>query len=86
VPLMDQVTTVFVVPDTEAENGKESPARMLAVGGETETLMPVGGGGGWLFSAGLPPQPAKNGADKTRVRWNGIRICPQRQGDMNWSA
>ena len=37
VPVMDQVTAIFVVPDTEAENGKESPARMLAVGGETET-------------------------------------------------
>ena len=37
VPAMDQVTAVFVVPDTAAEKGKESPARMLAVGGETET-------------------------------------------------
>ena len=37
VPVMDQVTAVFVEPDTAAENGKESPARMLAIGGETET-------------------------------------------------
>jgi len=37
VPVMDQVTPVFVEPDTAAENGKESPARMLAIGGETET-------------------------------------------------
>ena len=37
VPVMDQVTAVFALPETTAENEKESPARMLAVGGETET-------------------------------------------------
>jgi hypothetical protein len=37
VPVIDQVTAVFAVPDTAAENGKESPTRMFAVGGETET-------------------------------------------------
>src|SRR6267142_3723387 len=75
VPVMDQVTAVFVVPDTAAENGKESPARMLAVGGETETWMPAGGGG-WLFGAELPAHPAKNSIDKRRLRWNGLRILP----------
>jgi hypothetical protein len=45
VPLTDQVTAMFVVPDTAAENANESPARMFAVEGDTVTVG-VGGGGG----------------------------------------
>ena len=44
-PLTDQVTAVFVVPDTVSLNWKVSPARMLAVEGETTTLIEDGGGG-----------------------------------------
>jgi hypothetical protein len=44
-PMIDQVTTVFVVPDTVSLNWKVSPARMLAVGGDTTTLIEDGGGG-----------------------------------------
>ena len=44
-PLTDQVTAVFVVPDTVSLNWNVSPARMLAVGGDTTTLIEDGGGG-----------------------------------------
>jgi len=44
-PLTDQVTAVFVVPDTVSLNWKVSPARMLAVEGDTTTLIEDGGGG-----------------------------------------
>ncbi len=44
-PPTDQVTAVFVVPDTVSLNWKVSPARMLAVGGDTTTLIEDGGGG-----------------------------------------
>jgi hypothetical protein len=38
-PLTDQVTAVFVVPDTVSLNWKVSPACMVAVGGDTTTLI-----------------------------------------------
>ena len=44
-PLTDQVTAVFVVPDTVSLNWKVSPARMVAVGGDTTTLIEDGGVG-----------------------------------------
>ena len=42
VPLTDQVTLVFELPETVAENCKESPARILAVEGVTVTVVEVG--------------------------------------------
>ena len=86
VPVMDQVTAVFVVPDTVAENGEESPARMLAVGGETETWMPAGGDGGWLFSAAVPPHPERNNVAKKMLRLNGLRIFIPTQGPLGLSV
>ena len=44
VPFTDQVTEVLVVPETVAEKRNEPPARMLAVEGETTTVMEGGGG------------------------------------------
>ena len=53
VPLTDQLTALLVVPDTATENGKVSPARILAVGGDTTTLTEDGGseGGGLVLRA-----------------------------------
>jgi len=72
--LTDQVTAVFVVPDTATENGKESPARMFAVGGDTTTVMEDGGGGCLVLRA-VPAQPAKDIASKTIPRWSNLRIA-----------
>lgn len=60
VPLTDQVTESFVVPETAAAKGKESPARMLALAGVTTTLIDGGGGGGGcLFPEVAAAQPVK---------------------------
>lgn len=69
--LTDHVTAVFCVPVTVAWKDKESPARTLAVEGETETVIDeVGGGvGEGVFVLELetvPAQPARQPARKTR--------------------
>jgi hypothetical protein len=85
VPVIDQVTAVFEVPETEAVNGKESPARMLAVVGETETCTPAGGGGGWPVGVEVPAHPAINTAARMTPKWNGLRMFVRKHGDMDFS-
>ena len=74
-PFTDQVTAVFVVPDTAALNEKESPARIFAVGGDTSTLIvDGGGGGGGLVPRVVAAQPAVDSDSKTLPRWSKLRI------------
>ena len=68
-PPTDQVTAVFAVPVTMALNGYDSPARMLAVAGVTETLMMLCAGGGLagaFVPETLPTQPEHMAANKSR--------------------
>ncbi len=75
VPLTDQLTAMLVVPDTATENGKVSPARILAVGGDTTTLTEDGGSeGGWLVLRAVPAQPETDMASNTILRWSNLRI------------
>lgn len=75
VPLTDQVTEVFVVPETAAVKGKESPARMFALGGVTATVIDGGGGGGGcLFREVAAAQPAKYRPNSATLRWSSLRI------------
>ena len=74
VPLTDQVTARFVVPETAAMNPKESPARMLAVAGDTTTLIEVGGGGGGLLLRVVAEQPAARSAARMPPSWSNLRI------------
>ena len=67
---MDQTTAVFVAPDTAIENGKESPARMFAVGGETVTLTEEGCGVEFVPAE----QPVADSAAKMLPRWSNLRI------------
>jgi len=68
VPFTDQVTAVLEVPVTLALNVYDSPARIFAVAGETDTLtlFCAGGGsaGGFIFET-LPTQPKQNVAAST---------------------
>jgi len=71
VPLTNQETAVLVEPVTVAEKVKESPARILAVVGATETatVFVVGGSGAGDFVVELllpVAQPAKNGKSRRR--------------------
>jgi hypothetical protein len=68
VPLTDQVTEVFVVPETAAENAWVSPVRMFALGGATPTVMDGGGGGCCLFPDVAAAQPAKD--KPIRATWS----------------
>src|SRR5947207_3394349 len=75
VPLTDQLTAGLVVPDTATENGNVSPARILAVGGDTTILTEDGGGeGGWLVLRAAPAQPATDMASNTILRCSNLRI------------
>lgn len=76
VPFTDQVTAALEVPETTAMNWNVSPARMLAVDGETETWTPPGGGGGGgcLFGAVVAAHPAKNSDHRTTLKWSRLRI------------
>lgn len=69
-PFTDQVTPVLEVPETVAVNGNVSPAWILAVGGDTETWTPAGGGGGGCLFVEevLAAHPAKNKAEATKAR------------------
>jgi hypothetical protein len=68
-PLTDQVTEVFVVPEMAAVKGKESPARMFALGGVTLTVTEGGGGGGvCLYPEVAAAHPAKN--KPIRATWS----------------
>lgn len=76
VPLTDQVTALFVVPETATVNPNESPARMLTVAGDTTTLIELVGGGG---GEGLEPrvvaeQPAAKSAASMPPSWSNLRI------------
>ncbi len=74
-PFTDQLTAVFVVPDTAELNGKESPARTFAVGGDTTTLIADGGErGGGLVPRVVAAQPAVDRASKTLPTWSTLRI------------
>jgi hypothetical protein len=53
VELTDQATEAFVVPETEAENVRPEPTRMLAEEGETVTETDCDGGG-WLLEEEEP--------------------------------
>jgi hypothetical protein len=71
--LTDQVTAVLLVPETVAEKDTESPARTLAVEGETATE--IEGGGGWvLVVEAAPPQDAREKERKSSSAGEGARI------------
>jgi hypothetical protein len=75
VPLTDQVTAVFVVPETAAVKARESPVRMFAVGGATRTAIDGGGGGGGCsYPEVAAAQPAKDKPTKAALRWSSLRI------------
>jgi len=75
VPLTDQVTAWFVVPDTAAVNVNESPARIFAVEGDTTTVIEGGGGGGLVFVPRVvAEQPAATSIAKKLPSWNNLRI------------
>jgi hypothetical protein len=78
VPLTAQVTVVLEVPETVAVNWNESPARMLAVGGETETETEAGvEGEDGLFEDGevAAAQPARIKAASDRIALAAGRIA-----------
>jgi hypothetical protein len=73
VPLTDQVTDLFDVPETVAVKPKESPARIFAVDGETTTVVEGGGGGGfptWV----VEEQPAARSTTKIPPSCSNLRI------------
>jgi hypothetical protein len=73
VPLTDQVTDLFDVPETMAVKAKESPARIFAVDGETTTVVEGGGGGGFLTRV-VAEQPAAKSAARIPPNWTNLRI------------
>lgn len=71
VELTDQETAVLEVPVTVAEKARLAPARMLAVAGETETVMDWGAG---VATFGLPElQPTKDIKSDKRSRDRKMR-------------
>ena len=74
VPLTDQVTAPFVVPETVTLNANESPARIFAVAGDTVTVIEGGGGGGDLVPRLVAEQPAEMSAARSEPNWNSLRI------------
>jgi hypothetical protein len=65
--LTDQATAVLEVPETVAEKEAELPTRILAVEGETATVI-AGGGGVCLLPAEEPePQAAREKEKKSNV-------------------
>src|SRR5271167_4060070 len=76
--LTDQVTAVFVVPETVAEKEAELPARTLAVEGKTATVMEgVAGGGCVPAEEVVEPQPTRVKERKSSVAQkseDGVRI------------
>jgi hypothetical protein len=78
VPLTAQVTPVLEVPETVAVNGNESPARMLADAGDTETDTEAGlEGEDGLFEDGDVPaaQPARIKAASDGIALAAVRIA-----------
>src|ERR1700730_7679225 len=71
VAFTDQVTEVFVVPETAALNGKESPARMLALVGVTATPTEASGG---PVPEVLAAQPARDSANSAMLHSSDLRI------------
>lgn len=77
-PLTAHVTLVFELPDTVAVNWNESPARMFADPGDTETETEAGveGEDGLLELGAVPAaQPARSKAASDRVALDGGRIA-----------
>jgi hypothetical protein len=78
VPLTDQVTLVFELPETVAVNWKEPPARILAVDGVTVTVVEVGVAGvdgvdGLLLEVVVPLQPVNSSI--VRIGSNFVVEC-----------
>lgn len=68
-PFTAQLTAVFELPETVAENEKESPARMFAVAGVTVTEVEEGVEGavgveGLLLEVVVPLQPQSKSTTK----------------------
>lgn len=63
--LTDQVTAVLEVPETVAEKEAELPTRILAVEGETATV--IAGGGGVCLLPVEEPQAAREKEKKSNV-------------------
>ena len=90
-----QVTAVFEVPVTSAENVAEAPARTLVVEGETLTAIVAGGGGCWEPDGDDPaPQPVTKKAVRRNARNPGnLRfvthiadsVCRARGRCDNWT-
>ena len=71
VPLTAQVTDVLELPVTVAVNRKVLPARMLALVGETETVVEAGLDGGFGspgFELELAPPPQPDASRVARMR------------------
>ena len=63
-----------MVPETVAENVKESPARIFAVVGATVTVIESGGGGGALVLRVVAEHPAMVSITSLQASWRDFRI------------
>jgi hypothetical protein len=73
-PFTAQVTAVFELPETVAVNGKESPARILAVEGATVIVVVPGAEGvegveGLLFEVVVALHPPSNRIARSGSGW-----------------